>query len=60
MLGHALQMIALPFLLNPSFANHYLMMPFMGNLIALIRGGGDLKNSIKRRYMQNFEKKEEI
>ena len=60
MLGHALQMIALPFLLNPSFANHDLMMSFMGNLIALIRGGGDLKNSIKRRYMQNFEKKEEI
>ena len=53
-------MIALPFLLNPSFANHYLMMPFVGNLIALIRGEGDLKNSIKRRYMQNFEKKEEI
>ena len=55
MLGHTLQMIALPFFfLNPSFENHYLIMFFVENLIPLIRKGGELEKFCKRGMYTEF------
>ena len=57
MLWHTVQIIAFAIFLNPSFGNHHLIMPFVGNLISLIRGRGELESFYKGVCIQNFEKR---
>ena len=45
------------FLCHPSFANHHLIMHFVGNLIPLIRGGEELENFYKGGMYTEFLKK---
>ena len=56
-LWHTLQMISFAIFLNPSFANHHLIMHFVGNLISLIRGGEELENFYKEGMYTEFFKK---